>query len=380
MPISRRHLLRRFGVGAAAGAALLPINRLSLSEVLQPSGAGRPAGPIRLDRNENVYGPSEKVIAAIREAASLTNRYPDSECDDLADRIAGMHGVAPEQVVLGCGSSEVLRLTAITFLGPGKKLVMASPSWNPIADFARSTGAEVVAVPLNKEYAHDLSAMLARIDRSTGLVYICNPNDPTGSLTPQDQLVAFIRRLPSTTYIVIDQAYHHYAVGCSRDPSVIEYPVDDRRVIVTRTFSEIYGLAGLRVGYGIAAPHTSCLLGGRRLPLDVNVVAARAAAAALDDAEHVRVCAERNANDRQEFLNQVNARMLRALDSHTNFVMLKTGRQAEGVVEHFRNHNIILPRPFPPMDKYVRVSLGTREDMLEFWRIWDLMPSHEMSM
>ena len=171
------------------------------------------------------------------EGTSLANRYPGSECDDLANRIARMHGVAPEQVVLGCGSSEILRVTAVTFLGPGKKLVMASPSWNLIADFARSTGAEIVTVPLNKEYAHDLSAMLARIDRSTGLVYICNPNDPTGSLTPQEQLVAFIRRLPSTTYIVIDQAYHHYAVGCPRDASVIEYPVDDSRLIVTRTFS-----------------------------------------------------------------------------------------------------------------------------------------------
>jgi histidinol-phosphate aminotransferase len=291
-----------------------------------------------------------------------------------------MHGVAPEQVVLGCGSSEILRLTAVTFLGPGKKLVMASPGWNMIADFARSTGAEVVAVPLNKEYAHDLTAMLARIDRSTGLVYICNPNDPTGSLTQQEEIVAFIRRLPSTTHIVIDEAYHHYAVGCSRAAAGIEHRLDDGRVVVTRTFSAIYGLAGLRIGYGIAAPRTAGLLAAGRLPFGINLVAARAAAAALSDAEHVKVCAQRNADDRQEFLNQVNARMLRAIDSHTNFVMLNAGRPAEKVIEHFRKNNIILPDPFPPMDKYVRVSLGTREDMLEFWRVWDLLPPHTMSM
>ena len=140
MPISRRNLLRRFGTGAAASAAMLPIKGRCLSEALQPSRAGRPAGPIRLDRNENVYGPSEKTIAALREGANLANRYPDSECVGLANGVARMHGVAPDQVVLGCGSSEILRLATTAFLRPGKKLVMASPTWNLMAGFARSCG------------------------------------------------------------------------------------------------------------------------------------------------------------------------------------------------------------------------------------------------
>ena len=380
MPISRRQLLRRFGAGMAAGAAMLPVKARCLSEVLQPSSAGRPADPIRLDRNENVYGPSEKAIAAIVEGASLANRYPDSECDDLANRIAQMHGVAPEQVILGCGSSEILRVLTATWLGPGKKLVMASPSWNLIADFARHAGAEVVAVPLNKEFAHDLTAMLARIDGSAALVYICNPHNPTGSLTRREELVAFTRRLPTTAHVVIDEAYHDYIGGSAREVSLADQTLGDDRVVVTQTFSGIYGLAGLRVGYGLAAPRTAGLLTAGRLPFGVNVVAARAAAAALGDVEHVKACVQQNANDRQEFFNKVNGRMLRAIDSHTNFVMLNTGFRAEEVVEHFRRNNVILPHPFPPMDEYVRVSLGTSEDMLEFWRIWDLLPTHEMSM
>ena len=380
MPISRRYLLRRFGAGAAASAALLPVNKRCFSEAFRPLPAGRLAGPIRLDRNENAYGPSERAIAAIWEERNFANRYPESECDGLADKIAQMHALAPGHVVLGCGSSEILRLATVTFLGPGKKLVMASPSWNPIADFARSSGAEVVAVPLNKQYAHDLTAMLARIDHSTGLAYICNPNNPTGSLTRREELVTFIRRLPSTTYVVIDEAYQEYMGGTSRDASLIDQTGENEHVIVTRTFSTIYGLAGLRIGYGIAAPRTAGLLAAGRLPFGVNLVAARAAAAALGDADHLRVCAKRNADDRQEFLNQLNTRMLRATDSHTNFVMLNTGQPAEEVVEHFRKNNIILPHAFPPMDKCVRVSLGTREDMLEFWRVWDLLPSHRMSM
>jgi histidinol-phosphate aminotransferase len=380
MPISRRYLLRRLGAGAVTSAAISPIQGFCFSEVWPRSRADLRAGPIRLDRNENAYGPSERAIAAIWEERNFANRYPDSECDCLANRIAQIQGVAPGQVVLSCGSSEILRLATVAFLGPGKKLVMASPSWSPIADFARSTGAEVVAVPLNKEYAHDLTAMLARIDSSTGLVYVCNPNNPTGSLTRRDDLINFIHRVPSTAYLVIDEAYHDYVGETPQDASLIDQTVDDGRVIVTRTFSGIYGLAGLRIGYGIAAPRTAGLLAAGRLPLGVNLVAARAAAAALSDAEHIRVCAKRNSDDRQEFLNKVNARMLRAIDSHTNFVMLNTGQRAEGVVEHFRKNSIILPHPFPPLDKFVRVSLGSREDMQEFWRVWDLLPAHEMSM
>jgi histidinol-phosphate aminotransferase len=349
-----------------------------LSAVLPPSRAGRPAGPIHLDRNENAYGPSEKAVAAMREGTSLANRYPDSEWDGLANSIAQAHGVAPEQVVLGCGSSEILRLATTTFLSRGKKLVMASPTWRLMAEFARSSGAEVVGARLDQHYAHDLTAMLDRIDSSTGLVYVCNPNNPTGSLTRRDDLITFIHRVPSTVYIVIDEAYYDYVGETSRDASLIDHGGDDGRVIVTRSFSGIYGLAGLRVGYGIAAPRTAALLAAGRLPCGVNVVAARAAVAALGDAEHVRVCVQQNANDRQEFLNHVNGRMLRAIDSHTNFVMLNTGQRADEVVEHFRKNNIILPRPFPPLDKYVRVSLGAREDMDEFWRVWDLLPPRQV--
>ena len=131
---------------------------------------------------------------------------------------------------------------------------MASPSWNLIAAFARSVGAEVVAVPLNHEYAHDLTTMLAHIDSSTGLVNVCNPNNPTGTLTRRDDLIAFTHQLPSTACLVIDEAYYDYVGETSRDASLIDHAlVDDGRVIVTRTFSGIYGLAGLRVGYGIAA-------------------------------------------------------------------------------------------------------------------------------
>ena len=371
MSISRRSLFRGVAAGAVAGAAISGLPR--------PSYANQGLGPIHLDQNENAYGPSEKTIAAMRDAATVANRYPQKEADVLTNTIARTHGVAPEQVVLGCGSTEVLRMAADAFLDSSQNLVMASPNWGLIADFARNRQAEVVAVPLNKEFAHDLAAMSTHVDSSAGLVYICNPHNPTGSLTARTDLELFLKRLPSRTRVVIDEAYHHYALS-SIYTSFIDRPVDDDRLLVTRTFSGICGLAGLRVGYGITAPRTARLLSAVRLPSSLNLFAARGAVAALGDAEYVKACAERNASQRQEFLNQANARMLRAIDSQTNFVMLNTGCSAASVVEHYRKNDILLPPPFSPMEKYVRVSLGKPDEMLAFWRVWDQSPFSKMSM
>jgi len=233
---------------------------------------------------------------------------------------------------------------------------------------------------LSRNYSHDLAAMLERADATAGLIYICNPNNPTGTLTRRRDLEQFIRELPDTTCVLIDEAYHHYVGESSDNASFIDRPVDDARVMVTRSFSKIHGLAGLRVGYAIAATKTARLLAAGRLPGSVNVVAAQAAAAALDDQEYVRISARRNADDRQEFLNQANARMLRPIDSQTNFVLLDTERSAAEVVERFKQNGILLAPPFPGFEKHVRVSIGTPAAMREFWNIWDLKPLRHASM
>jgi histidinol-phosphate aminotransferase len=334
-----------------------------------------------LDKNENAYGPSEKSISAMQSALSLSNRYPSLEIDELVGKIAALHKVKPEQVTIGTGSIEILRMTAHTSLSPGKKLIQASPTFNAIADFASALGSEVVAVPLTNSYAHDLDAMLARTDGSTGLIYICNPNNPTGTLTVRTELESFLRKIPGRPCVLIDEAYHHYVQAPpSTYASFIDHPVDDDRVIVARTFSSIYGLAGARVGYAVSSPQLARSLSQGRLPFGVNLMGARAAAAALDDGDYVRQSAKRNADDRQEFFNQANARMNRWIDSHTNFVMMKGGLPAAQILEHFQKHNILLGPLVPEMPKYVRVSLGTNKQMLDFWRVWDTLPPHGMSM
>jgi histidinol-phosphate aminotransferase len=316
----------------------------------------------------------------MREAAGDgANRYPDAQSEALQSTLAGFHHVRPAQVVLGCGSSEILRIAVTAFGGSGRKVVAASPTFGLVEQSARRSGADVVSVPLARNYAHDLDAMLAAVDGRADLVYICNPNNPTGSLTPRSDLESFIGRLPPTTHVLIDEAYHHYVEGSSDYASFIDRPVvGNPRLIVTRSFSAVYGLAGLRVGYAIAEADTAQTLAAYRLPESPASVAARAAIAALGDIDHVRAAAEANTERRQEFLNQADARMLRTIDSHANFVMFDTRHEGADVVEHYRDQGVLIAGPFANFNRFVRVSLGSPDDMREFWRVWDAKYGHAM--
>ncbi|HXJ06001.1 MAG TPA: histidinol-phosphate transaminase [Candidatus Acidoferrum sp.] len=376
MSITRRIFFRN----VAATAALPPIAELVFTELVPARRASEPGGPIILSRNENAYGPSQKVIASMQDSVRFANRYPDQAVAALQESIASSHSIQKERVVLGCGSGEILSICAAAFLGPGKKLITALPTFEAIGHCATALGADVVEVPLKRDYSHDLAAMLRRTDAATGLVYICNPNNPTASLTPRRDLEAFIRKLPATTTILIDEAYHHYVRPTAAYASFIDNPINDARVIVARTFSKVFGLAGIRVGYAAGAPEKMRALAARRLPQGVNAVGARAALVAYGDLDYVRVSVKRNADDRQEFFNQANARMVRGIDSHANFAMLKTSLRAADVIEHFRKNNVLIARLFPSMNNFIRVSFGTPPEMKEFWRVWDLMPPGEMEM
>jgi histidinol-phosphate aminotransferase len=373
MSFSRRDLLRRFAASALTGAAITSLDEFARA---------RPLGtPIRLDKNENAYGPSPKAVDAMRASLLSANRYPRAEYEEFAEKIARVHKIKPDQVTLGAGSREILRMAIMAYLPVRKKLVLASPTFEAISDYAQlAAGANLAQVPLTRRHSHDLDGMLAESDATTGMVYICNPNNPTGSLTPRKDLENFIGKVPSSAVILIDEAYHEYVGPTSDYASFIDHPVNDERVIVTRTFSKIHGLAGMRIGYAVSSAQRSRVLSTSRLQLGLSEVAALAAAAALDDNEYVQHCAERNRNDRQEFYNMTNARMLRQIDSVTNFVLLNTGLPGMQVFEHFRKNNILLGPLVPQMDKYVRVSIGLPEEMREFWRVWDLLPPHKMVM
>ena len=378
MRIDRRELLRQFGGAAAATSLFLP----SLVDAAEEGVATTPDVPaplVRLHRNENAYGPGESAKSAFRDALAFANRYADEEAEKLRAAVAASHGVKPENITVGCGSTEVLRMAAETYLGPGKNLVMASPAFESIANSARLIGAEVRYVPLSHEYTHDLNAMLTRADASTGILYVCNPNNPTGTLTPKSELDTFWQKVPAGVSVVMDEAYHDYVAAAGAYASWAALAVNDPRLIVTRTFSKVHGLAGLRVGYAISSVETAKRLAERRLPGSINAVASRVALAALSDTPHVKKIITLNSNDRQEFFNQANARMLRCVDSQTNFVLLRTFSTGKETAEILKTKGVLVRAEYPGFEKHIRVSLGLPEEMRAFWGAWDTaMPHHPM--
>jgi histidinol-phosphate aminotransferase len=372
---SRRDFLRSISLGGAAGAAAhWPLGDISAAYALEPSRTRQPDGFILLNSNENAYGPSPRVASAIRSATGMANRYAFMKNDEVTERIASFHRVKPERVLFACGSSEILRVAACAFLGDGRQLIQASPTFESLQHYAKSLGSEVVSVPLDRTFAHDLDGMLARADASTGLVYICNPNNPTASLTPRKDVESFINKLPPTSTVLIDEAYHHFVVQTGMYTSFIDTPLDDDRVIVTRTFSKVYGLAGLRLGYAVASPKTIDKMRTFLTEDSLNSIVAEVVGVALDDVKGVEESVSRNRDDRQEFLNRANTRNLKPIDPHANFVMMNVQHPAVEVIEHFRKHKILIGRHFPPMDTHIRVSLGVPEEMRAFWQTWDLLP------
>jgi histidinol-phosphate aminotransferase len=308
------------------------------------------------------------------------NRYPPLENSSLAERIADAHSVKPEQILLGCGSTDILRMAAFAFLGNGKQLIQASPTFEAIENYARAASSEVISVRLTSSFAHDLDGMHARVTSSTTLIYICNPNNPTATLTPRKELEDFIGKLPPSTFVVIDEAYHEYAGQSGMYASFIDHPLDNERIIVTRTFSKVHGLAGLRLGYAVASPNAIQKMRQFASQDNINTIVAQAASAALDDIDGVNDFVRRNMDDRQEFFNQAMGRALKPIDSHANFVLMNTYHPAEEVIQRFRKNDVLIGRSFPPMSTYIRVSLGRPEEMRRFWQTWDMLPYPKLTM
>ena len=374
MPVSRRGFLRTLAAGTVAGSAATWAGSVGALASVSRRTERDHEGYLLLDSNENAYGPSDKVLEAVQSAVGSLHRYPFREYDALVDDLARLHRVSADRVLLGCGSTDLLRAAAAAFAGPGRKVVTASPTFEDLSTYAQVMGAEVVVVPLTPTFAHDLSAMLDRANRAAALVYICNPNNPTASITPRAEIESFLRQLPQSCAVLIDEAYHHYVNASARYISFLDQPVQDERVIVLRTFSKIYAMAGLRLGYAVADPKLIAKLRSQLTDIDLNGIAVAAGRAALIDDEAVRNAVKRNTDDRQEFFNQAMARMLKPIDSQTNFVMMDAHQPADHVIEHFLNHKIRIGRHFPPLTRHVRISLGTPDAMREFWRVWDLMP------
>jgi histidinol-phosphate aminotransferase len=314
-----------------------------------------PAGILKLASNENPLGPSPLAVAAATRALAHGELYPDGGCFVLRQKLAARHGLAAEQFVVGNGSNEILELLGHVFLRPGDEVVMGAPAFIVYKLVALLFGARPVEVPL-VDHRHDLDALARAVTPRTKLVFLPSPNNPTGTANTEAEIHAFVRALPEQVVFVFDEAYAEYL---ENPPDLRPLLAEGRKVVGLRTFSKIFGLASLRVGYGYASPELAGLLNRVRQPFNVNAVGQAAAVAALDDAEFTARARATNASGLSQLASALAGRGLEIVPSVANFLLVKVGDGARVFTELQRRGVIVRPMKPYGMPEWVRVTVGT---------------------
>jgi len=363
MSISRRKFAQLLGAGAAA-AVVRP--RLSFAKPAQSPATSLTAGGnvVRLSSNENPYGPCPKALQAMTDSFGLACRYPDEHNNVLIDKLAKLNNVDRNEILLGDGSGEILKLCAETFTSPQNgNLIAADPTFEAILHNATANGAEVVKVPLTSTFAHDLSKMLGAAKR--GLIYVCNPNNPTASITPKDELRDFITKTPRETMILVDEAYFHFADSPEYE-SVIPLVNGHPNLIVSRTFSKIYGMAGLRCGYCVAQKETIERMRRQQMWDSVNCMALAAATASLDDPDHVPNGQRLNKEAKTFTTFELQKMGYKIIPSQANFIMFDCKRPVVPLIKAMKEQNVHVGRLFPALPNHMRLTIGKKAEMEAF--------------
>jgi len=324
-------------------------------------------GKILLRFNENPYGPSAKGLKAGAEAAAVGAYYPDSIETDLQATIAKRHGVSMDNMVLSSGSNEALQAAMVAY-GKQGKVVMPSLTYSGHVNYAKRMGVEISQVPLDDEMSIDLDAMAAAVDDTVSLVYICNPNNPTGKALDGDRLRAFCRAVSKKAVVLIDEAYNEI----TDDPaytSVVDLVRDGENVLVMRTFSKLFGMAGFRVGYGMGHPDTAKLINGHVMAWPNGVGLATALASYQDD-EFVKFSRSKIIEGREMVNATFRRNGIEPLPSQTNFVYANIGRNATEFASKMAQRNILIRGSYNGAATYSRVSMGKLEDLEKFDRVF----------
>jgi len=359
MSISRRKFAQLLGAGAAAA-----IIKPAISSAAKPVEGSTSAGVVRLSANENPYGPSPKAHAAMSGSFDLCCRYPDKHNDVVIEKLAKLNNVDRGQILLGDGSSEILKLCAETFTGKERgPLVAADPTFEAILEQAGVNGAEVVKVPLTPTFAHDLQKM--RAAAKGGLIYVCNPNNPTASITPKNELQQFVANTQPPTMILVDEAYFHYANSPDYD-SVIPLVKDHPNLIVSRTFSKVYGMAGLRCGYCVAQKETIERMRPHQMWDSVNIMALAAASASLDDLHQVPNGQRLNSEVKAFVIDELDKMGCKTIPSQANFIMFDCKRPIVPLIQAMKQRDVEVGRLFPAMPNHMRLTIGKKSEMEAF--------------
>lgn len=322
---------------------------------------------VKLASNENPLGPSPRALDALERAVSELALYPDGNGFELKSALCRKFGLQMDQLVLGNGSNDVLELAARAFLSPGSSAVYSQHAFAVYPLAVQATGARGVEVPA-KEFGHDLEAMRAAVDATTKLVFIANPNNPTGTFVDAPAVKAFIASLPERVLVVLDEAYTEYLPD-NRRAKTFDWLEQLPNLIITRTFSKAYGLAGLRVGYACAHPQVADLMNRVRQPFNVNSLALAAATAALDDADFLGRSYALNEAGMRQLTEGVQRLGLSHIPSFGNFLSVKVGPAAEIYQKLLRGGVIVRPVASYGMPEYLRVTVGLKEQNDKFLRL-----------
>ncbi|WP_291788352.1 histidinol-phosphate transaminase [Cecembia sp.] len=365
MSLSRREWLRSAslfgGMAMITGGA--SIGKLSAEQIKKFNP--RPFDtPIRLGSNENPYGPSDTVRKAMIDNFDLGCRYPWAYNAPLREMIAQKEGVTPDHIVLVAGSTEGLKITGITYAGKGDEILSGLPTFLSMMEYAKVWGADINWVPLDKNMDYDLEEIEKRISAKTKLIFLCNPNNPTGKLLPADKVMDFCETASEKTMVFSDEAYYDY-IEDPNYPSMVELVKKGKNVIVSRTLSKVYGLAGIRLGYLVAKPEIAAKLNDR-VVANTNIMAIEAGKEALKDLEFYRFSLSKNLEARKMIEATLDQLGLEYLPSQANFVFFHAKEDVRKLGEKMLAKGVIIGRPFPPFDNWCRISTGTLEEVAFF--------------
>lgn len=354
--------------GLAAGVPLLTaIPASDPIALLIGRRRGQAGTPMLLDSNENPLGLSPRAREAALHGMDEANRYPGDTRRAVIEAIASHHGVPADGIVPGAGSTEILRVWVQAAAVRGAVIVVADPTFEDVSTYAEPLGVRVEKVPLASDFAHDLEEMRRRAELAGGpaFVFLCNPNNPTGTLTPSADIDAWIETAPERVHFLVDEAYFDY-VDAAAYRSALAWTQSRPNVVVSRTFSKIHAMAGIRLGYGIAHPDLAQRLRAFATRNNIHHLVGVAAIACLADTAFQRRSVEANRRGRQILFDALDGLEIPYLPSHTNFVMHRIRGPLETYVARMREQQVLVGRPFPPMLDYNRVSIGLPEQMERF--------------
>jgi histidinol-phosphate aminotransferase len=363
--LSRRSWLKGAGLmsSLAVIGGIAPLHQLSAKEIkkFRP----RPlTGNIKLSSNENPYGPSEKVRQAMISNFDQACRYPFSYSGELIEKIAAKESVSKDHIVLAGGSTEGLKVVGLTYGMNGGEIIAAQPTFLALMTYAAQWGGSVNWVPVDKNMMHDLDEMEKRISSKTKLIFLCNPNNPTSTLLPADRVLDFCNTVSDKVTIFSDEAYCDF-IEDKNYPSMVSLVKKGKNIIVSKTFSKVYGLAGLRIGYMVAKPEIAAGL-RKNIMAFTNVLAIEAAKNALDDQEFYDFSLNKTVEAKKIILEGLDDLNLEYAPSNTNFIFFKSGRNIEKLQQQMLAKGIMVGRPFPPFDDWCRISTGTLEEVIQF--------------